>query len=134
VSRTTALARLAVAYGRHQVGRRFRRPRPQLAHLLEIYASDRLEPLSAEERRQLPELSGCILCGACALAVGRYGSVRLPDLASGHLRSYDLLRASASDLAGERPDLEAAAAACPVGVPLPAVAAVVARLSGSNEA
>jgi len=41
-----------------------------------------------------------------------------------------LLPPASADLTGERPDLEAAAAACPVGVPLPEVAAMVARLSG----
>lgn len=129
MSRTTALARLAAAYGRHQVRRRFRRERPALAGLLQTYAEDHIQPLTAAEREALPAISGCILCGACALAAERYGSVRLPDLAGGHLRSWDLLPRAGSDLTGNRPDLAAAAAACPVGVPLPAVAAMVARLS-----
>lgn len=129
MSRTTALARLAVAYGRHQVRRRFRRDRPALARLLQVYAEDHIEPVTAAEREALPAISGCILCGACALAAGRYGSVRLPDLAVGHLRSWDLLPQAGGDLAGNRPDLVAAAAACPVGVPLPVVAMMVARLS-----
>ena len=132
MSRTTALARLAAAYARHQVGRRFQRRRPQLDRLLETYRPDRIRPLTEAERAGLPAMSGCILCGLCALAAGRYGTVRLPDLAAGHLRSYDLLPMAAADLEGERPDLQAAAAACPVGVPLPEVAAMVARLSGTG--
>jgi hypothetical protein len=36
---------------------------------------------------------------------------------------------AASDLEGDSPDLEAAAAACPVGVPLVEVAAMVRRLA-----
>ena len=133
MSRATSLARLAAAYGRHQVGRRFRRGGPQLESLLRTYAPDHVQPVTPAERGRLPAMSGCILCGACALAAQRFGTVRLPDLAGGHLRSWDLLPRSNSDLDGERPDLEAAAAACPVGVPLPEVAAMVARLS-RNEA
>ena len=129
MSRTTAFARLAAAYTRHQVRRRFRRDRPALANLLQTYAGDHIEPVTPAEREALPAIAGCILCGACALAAQRYGSVRLPDLAAGHLRSWDLLPQSGSDLVGNRPDLIAAAAACPVGVPLPAVAAMVARIS-----
>ena len=131
MSRATALARLAAAYGVHQVRRRVRRQRPRLEQLLETYAPDRIRPLTPEERASLPALSGCILCGACALAAARYGKVRLPDLAGGHLRSYDMLPLAAGDLEGAEPDLEAAAAACPVGVPLPVVAAMVSRLSRS---
>ena len=130
MSRGPALARLAAAYAAHHVRRRTRRQRPQLEALLETYAPDRLQPLTPAERAALPAMSGCILCGACALAAGRAGRVRLPDLAGGHLRSLDLLPGSASDLEGDWPDLEAAAAACPVGVPLPEVARMAARLSG----
>jgi hypothetical protein len=133
MSRATAFARLAAAYGRHQVRRRFRRDRPALAGLLQTYSQDQIKPVTPAEREALPAISGCILCGACALAARRYGAVRLPDLAAGHLRSWDLLPQAAGDLSGERPDLIAAAAACPVGVPLPEVAAMVARLS-SREA
>lgn len=131
MSRGSALARLAAAYATHQVRRRFRRPRPALAALLETYRPDHIQALLPDERAELPAMSRCILCGACALAAARYGKVRLPDLASGHLRSLDLLPAAKADLPLEgRPDLEAAAAACPVGVPLPEVARMVARLSG----
>jgi len=129
VSRATSLARLAAAYGRHQVRRRFQRARPQLGSLLDVYAGEHLQPLTPIERAALPAGSRCILCGACALAARRYGSVRLPDLAAGHLRSWDVLPQAQADLLGELPDLEAAAAACPVGVPLGEVAAIVARLS-----
>jgi len=134
MSRATAFARLAAAYARHQVRGRFRRQHPQLANLLATYAPDHLQPVTAAERELLPAMSGCILCGACALAARRYGRVMLPDLAGGHLRSWDLLPSAAADLAGERPDLAAAAAACPTGVPLPEVAAMVARLSQRHEA
>lgn len=130
MSRSTSFARLAAAYTVHQVRRRVRRQRPQLTNLLTTYEPDHLQPLTAEERSALPAMSGCILCGACALAAGRLGRTRLPDLAGGHLRSLDLLPAASGDLEGAWPDLEAAAAACPTGVPLPEVAQMIARLSG----
>jgi hypothetical protein len=126
------MARLAAAYAGHQVRRRVSRPRPQLAELLETYGPDHVQPLLAEERAQLPAMSRCILCGACALAAGRFGVARLPDLAGGHLRSLDLLPSAGGDVSGPRPDLEAAAAACPMGVPLPEVARMVARLCGTT--
>jgi hypothetical protein len=132
MSRLGSLARLAAAYAVHQVRRRvLRRGRGGggAERVLAVYASDRLRPLTPAEREQLPAMSGCINCGICALVAGRVGWVRLPDLASGYLRHYPLLADSGSDLEGEEGDLAAAAAACPVGVPLEEVAAMVRRLS-----
>jgi hypothetical protein len=57
------------------------------------------------------------------------GKVRLPDLASSYMRLYARLGEAASDVDGDSPDLVAAAAACPVGVPLGEVAAIVRRLA-----
>ena len=57
------------------------------------------------------------------------GRTRLPDLASAYMRLYSRLGDASSDLAGNLPDLEAGAASCPVGVPLPEVAAIVRRLA-----
>jgi hypothetical protein len=76
-----------------------------------------------------PQLTGCINCGLCALAAGRMGKTRLPDVASSYMRLYARLGAASSDIEGGDPDLEAAAAACPVGVPLAEVAAIVRRLT-----
>jgi hypothetical protein len=45
------------------------------------------------------------------------------------MRLYARLGDASSDVAGDEPDLEAAAAACPVGVPLPEVAAIVRRMT-----
>jgi hypothetical protein len=130
MGRADSLAKLAFAYGVHLTRRRLTRTRPQLPTLLETYAPDGVRPLLPEERRQHPQLIGCINCGLCALAAGRMGKVRLPDLASSYMRLYARLGAAASDIEGDAPDLEAAAAACPVGVPLAEVAAVVRRLAG----
>jgi ferredoxin len=129
MGRTDSLAKLALAYGMHLTRRRLSPPRSQLQQLLETYAPDGLRPLAADEQDRHPQLIGCINCGLCALAAGRLGKVRLPDLASSYLRLYARLGDASSDVEGDEPDWEAAAAACPVGVPLPEVAAIVRRLA-----
>ncbi len=129
--RAVALARLAVAYARHQVRRTIRRPPPRgVGEVRTRYAADHFEPLTAEERELLPEMSRCINCGICALVAGRLGQAYLPDLAGAYLRPLHLLPAASADFDGPASaDLAEAAAACPVGVPLPAVAAIVRRLA-----
>jgi hypothetical protein len=100
-----------------------------MAKLLETYAPDGMRPLLPGEREHHAQLVGCINCGLCALAAGRMGNVRLPDLASSYMRLYARLGEAASDMEGESSELEAAAAACPVGVPLDEVAVIVRRLA-----
>jgi len=129
MARADSLAKLAFAYGVHLTRRRLTRSRSQLPTLLDTYAPDGIRPLLPEERERHPRMIGCINCGLCAFAAGRMGSVRLPDLATSYMRLYARLGASASDLEGESPDLAAAASACPVGVPLDEVAAIVRRLA-----
>ena len=129
MGRTDSLAKLALAYGMHLTRRRVSRPRAQVERLLEMYRSDGLRPLTSAERDRHPQLVGCINCGLCAFAAGRTGRTRPPDIASSYLRLYARLGDASSDLAGGEPDWEAAAAACPVGVPLPEVAAMVRRLA-----
>lgn len=100
--------------------------------MVSTYAEDRLTPLTLSERTRLPEMSRCINCGLCALVVKRVGGVRLADLPTTYLRDYTHLRAAAADLDGGDPGTQAvlsAAAACPVGVPLDEVAAVIRRLA-----
>lgn len=130
MSRADSLAKLAFAYGVHLTRRRLSRPRSQVAKLLETYAPDGIQPLLPEERAHHSHLTGCINCGLCALAAGRMGKVRLPDLASSYMRLYARVGEAASDVEGDSSELEAAAAACPVGVPLDEVAAIVRRLAG----
>ena len=133
MSKRTALLRLAAAYGRHQVRRRLPGRRSAAdgeSVLYDTYRAEGIVPLTPEEREALPALSGCIGCGLCALAAGRLGTVRLPDLASAYLRPYALLAGASGDVEGSEPDLSAASAACPVGVPLEGVAAMVRRLAG----
>lgn len=130
MGRTDSLAKLAWAYGLHLTRRRLSRPSSQLSTLLDMYAPDGIRPLEAGERERHPRLVACINCGLCALAAGRLGRTRLPDLASSYMRLYARLGEASSDVAGDEPDFEAASAACPVGLPLAEVAAVVRRLAG----
>jgi hypothetical protein len=128
MGRTDSLAKLAWAYGLHLTRRRLTSPRSQLQTLRATYALDGIDSLTPEERQLHPKLIGCINCGLCALAAGRMGKTRLPDLASSYVRLYARLGDAASDVEGDEPDWEAASAACPVGLPLADVGAVVRRL------
>lgn len=123
------MSRLGAAYARHQLrrwtGRRTRAPGSAEA----IYDPEGYFSLTESERDLLPQMSRCINCGICAMVAGRSGNAYLPDLSSSYLRPLHLLPAVRPDLTGMQADLEEAAAACPVGVPLPAVAAMVRRLS-----
>lgn len=131
MARADALARLAWAYGMHQARRRFTRRGSQLSSLVAVYAPDGIKPLAPSEQAEHARLTTCINCGLCALAAGRIGKTRLPDLASSYLRLYARLADASSDVLGDEPDLAAATAVCPVGVPLEEVASVVRRLSTS---
>jgi hypothetical protein len=130
MARADSLVKLAWAYGIHQARRRLRRPHAQLSDLLETYAPDGIRPIDASTRERLPRLVGCINCGLCALAADRVGRTRLPDLASSYMRLYARLGEASSDVAGADPDLLAASAVCPVGLPLDEVAAAVRRMTG----
>ncbi len=129
MGRADSLAKLAWAYGLHLTRRRLTRPKSQLPALIEMYKPNGIRPLTPAERALHPRLIGCINCGLCALAAGRLGKTRLPDLASSYMRLYARLADASSDLEGDEADLEAASAACPVGLPLADVAAVVRRLA-----
>jgi hypothetical protein len=123
------MAKLALAYGVHLTRRRLSPGRSQLTTLRETYAPDGLRSLTSEEQERHPSLIGCINCGLCAFAAGRLGKARLPDVALSYMRLYARLGDAGSDVEGDGPDWEAAAAACPVGVPLEEVAAIVRRLA-----
>ena len=129
MGRADSLAKLAWAYGVHLTRRRLARPRSQLQELLDTYSPDGIRALKPEERERHPHLIGCINCGLCALAAGRIGKTRLPDLASSYLRLYSRLGEASSDLDGDGPDLMAATSACPMGVPLDEVAVIVRRIT-----
>jgi succinate dehydrogenase/fumarate reductase-like Fe-S protein len=129
MARADSLAKLALAYAVHLTRRRLKRGRPQLDALLGTYSPDGIRPLEPSERERHPRLVTCINCGLCALAAGRIGKTRLPDLASSYMRLYSRLDEASSDVKGETPDLVAATSVCPVGLPLDEVAAVVRRIS-----
>ena len=129
MGRADSLAKLAWAYGIHLTRRRLTRPRSQLEDLLHTYAPDGIRALEPAERVRHPHLVGCINCGLCALAAGRMGKTRLPDVASSYMRLYARLGEASSDIEGGEPDFEAAASACPVGVPLAEVAEIVRRMT-----
>lgn len=136
MSRRSALVRLAWAYLRHGLGRRLRAPPPATAEqVLATYTEDRLRPLTPAEREHMPAMSRCINCGLCAMVVRRVSGVPPSDLANAYLSDPTLLPGVRIDL-GRSPTprvLAAAAAACPVGVPLDEVAAAVRRLAGDGE-
>lgn len=133
MGRADSLTKLALAYGVHEVRRRLTRPKSQLTELLNTYAADGIRPLETSEQERHPRMVTCINCGLCALAAGRIGRTRLPDLASSYMRLYARLGEASSDIGeaghGAGPDFAAASAACPVGLPLEEVAAVMRRLS-----
>jgi len=129
MARADSLVKLAWAYGIHQARRRLKRPHSQLADLYETYGPDGIRALEPDERERHPRLVTCINCGLCALAAGRLGGTRLPDLATSYMRLYARVSEASSDLGGDEPDFTAATAVCPVGLPLEDVAAVVRRLS-----
>ena len=129
MGRADSLAKLAFAYGVHLTRRRVTRVRPQVQRLLDTYRTDGLRPLTSEEQERHPQLLGCINCGLCAFAAARAGRTRPPDVAASYLRLYARIGDASSDLDGGATDWEAAAAACPVGVPMSEVAALVRRLA-----
>ena len=112
-------------------------PPVDAAEVTSLYGAGELSALSPRERSRLPAMSRCVNCGLCALVIRRAGYTRLPDLATAYLRDGGLLPAAEADLRGGDPGadaLAAAAAVCPVGVPLDEVAAAVRRMADPGEA
>lgn len=130
MARADSYAKLAWAYGLHLARQRFMRTKSQLTDFLETYSADGIVAIEPPERERHPRLVTCINCGLCALAATRAGKTRLPDLASSYMRLYARVSEASSDLDGEEPDLAAASAVCPVGLPLDEVATVVRRMAG----
>lgn len=115
----------------HLARRRLRRTPSQFQDLFETYAGDGIRAIDASTQEHHSALTSCINCGLCAFAARRIGKASLPDLASSYMRMYARLGEASSDLAPEDPDLAAASAVCPVGVPLQEVAAAVRRFTRS---
>ena len=96
------------------------------------YAADRLPPLSAEERRELPLLTGCVACGLCDVGEasrmvrshGAYAGVMDLMLASSrNMPDFDAALRSFDAVGDER--LEELEARCPAKVPMRRLAAFV---------
>ena len=72
-----------------------------IADFRRSYAPDRLPPVAADERRLLPELSGCIACGLCNSGEG----ARVAESGGAYAGVMDLMLASSRSM----PDYDAAA-------------------------
>jgi hypothetical protein len=103
-----------------------------LADFRRSYAADRLPPIAPDERRILPQLSGCIACGLCDVGEGAH----MARSAGAYAGVMDLMLASSRNI----PDFDAAARSfdavgderlaelegrCPARVPMRLVAAFV---------
>src|SRR5258708_28120781 len=113
MGRADSLAKLAWAYGIHLTRRRLTRPRTQLEDLLHTYAPDGIRALEPAERERHPHLVRCINCGLCALAAGRMGKTRLPDIASSTMRLYARMCEPSTHLDRGHRDFEQTAYSCP---------------------
>jgi len=123
--RAAALGRLATTYARHLARRALRRGGGDgLARFDALYGADRIIPLTAAERDQLPGHGGCIGCGLCGFAAPRSGYLRPERLPSQLTRSLADLWTS-RDLPLDGVDWPAGAAVCPTGVPLDRIAGFV---------
>ncbi|HEY6458615.1 MAG TPA: hypothetical protein VIY73_00650 [Polyangiaceae bacterium] len=127
MGRLHAILMLAWALLRSLLG-----PRRGLEAFRRSYAADRLPPLTPDERRGLPQLSGCIACGLCdvgegariARSKGAYAGVMDLMLAtSRNMPDFDAAVRSFDAVGDER--LAELEAICPTQVPMRKVAAFV---------
>jgi hypothetical protein len=103
-----------------------------LADFRRSYAADRLPPVTADERRLLPLLSGCIACGLCdvgeGIAMARSGGVYAGAMdlmlaSSRNMPDYDAAVRSFDGVSDER--LAELEARCPTRVPMRRLAGFV---------
>ena len=118
-----SLVRLGYFFFR-QLLRRFTARQSGLAQFEENYDEDRLRPLTAEDREQLPSFSGCIACGMCDATFDAYartarcdfgGPSELPLAYTRSLPDYDALPTYLAQL--RKGDLEALERVCPARIP-----------------
>ncbi len=109
-----------------------------VADFREHYAPDRLPPVGASERKQLPMFGGCIACGLCdigqgeltQISRGRYtGVMDLMIASSRSMPDYDAATASFAAIGDAK--LAELEAICPTRVPMRKIAAFV-RAKGAE--
>ena len=124
--RAAALTRLAALYARHvaRLAVSRRREGAGLRAFERLYTPDRISAVTPAERVALPRHGDCIACGLCVVAVRGLASLPAERLPLSLTRSLPELW-TARDLDLDGIDWEAAAAVCPTGVPLPAIAVFV---------
>jgi hypothetical protein len=138
MGRLHAILILAWALVRSLLAPLFGKRRGVREFLASYVASDRLPPVTADERRVLPMLGGCIACGMCDVGEG----VRAAASRGAYTGTMDLMLASSRSM----PDFDAAMrsfaavgddrlaeleARCPARVPMRRVAAFV-RAAGER--
>jgi succinate dehydrogenase/fumarate reductase-like Fe-S protein len=135
--RTLAWLNLAWRFGQHVAVRmpaRLLRPGDELRRFLDAVAPEGYVPLQPAERELLPAGMNCVHCGMCAIACPaiRAGGASAWEEAwtfvAGPSRSIDRA-ALAAHHAPPCAECDTCAAACPTGVPIPRLAALVRRLS-----
>jgi hypothetical protein len=119
--RAVSMLRLAGAYARHLVRHAASRRGAEqdgVAAFAQLYARDRITPLTPQDREEMPSHGLCVACGMCTFAAPRAGYLRADRLPSQLTRSLPELWTS-RDLPYDDVDWASAAAVCPMGVPLP---------------
>jgi succinate dehydrogenase/fumarate reductase-like Fe-S protein len=136
--RTAAWLNLAYRFGRHVA---FRMPKQLLGGDAELRRfgdavnAEGYLPLLPEERDALPATMQCINCGLCSLPCPTLRSAPASawdeawTFVAGPSRSIDRADTVAAGLT-PCADCDDCAAACPTGVPIPHLAAVIRRLGG----
>src|SRR5262245_57597285 len=135
-TRLAAWLNLAYRFGVHVAWRlpaRALGQRPDYQRFLQTMRAEKYVPLDVAERARFPEFMQCIHCGLCTLACPTLRSA--PQTA--WQEAWTFVGGTSRSL--ERADLAAAAtpctkcgdceAACPTGVPISALAALVERLA-----
>ncbi len=91
-------------------------------------------PLLPEERAAFPATMRCVHCGLCALAAPDVRSAwdEAWTFVAGPSRALDRARTVAAST-GTAPHDPAAARVCPMGVPIPHMAATIDRLAAAGE-
>jgi len=135
-NRALAWLNLAVHFARHVLFvlplRPFRVGR-DAARFMKAVGPEGYLPLNVPEREQLPAAMRCIHCGLCSLACPTLRAAPASawqetwTFVAGPSRSLD--RAPLVDAASPCARCDACAAVCPMGVPIPEIAAMLGRLA-----